>query len=155
MTSSQIRLRRVTEGDADFLFRLRNDLSVVATTTSREPVAPDVHIAWLQRVLNDPGCDLLVVCDEQQPVGQIRLDQRADGGVTVSVAVVHSVRGKGVGTAGLRLASDQFGGERRLHAYIRAENLPSIRSFMKAGFREVDPDPPCPVGHRHLVKDPN
>ena len=81
---------------------------------------------------------MYVIMDEaDEPIGLVRLDLDDDGSGKVGVSIAPDRRGGGYGTEALRLASACFFSDtdaRRIVAYIKTDNGPSIRAFESAGF---------------------
>ena len=103
MTAHGVRLRAATTDDAAFLRELRNDGEVRLRSRSHGTVEEHAHLRWLMDTLSDPRRHLYVVEDLGEPVGQLRLDVH-ETCAEVSIAVVASVRRRGIAGAALRAA---------------------------------------------------
>jgi RimJ/RimL family protein N-acetyltransferase len=134
-------LRPAGISDARLLWEWRNDPVVRANSFQSEPVAWKTHLAWLTRKLASPNCRLWIAECGGLPVGQVRYDR--DGALAeVSLSVAAPFRGRGLGAALLACSAPCAGRDlqvRRLVAFIKPGNLPSIRAFERAGFRPVGP----------------
>ena len=100
-------LRDATLADAQFLFDLRTDPDVAAASNTAGPPSLERHVVWLMRALENPDVRLFIVEDEGprlMAIGQCRLDLKDDGNAAeVSIALVRSARGQGLGTAVLKI----------------------------------------------------
>ena len=121
MDVGMILLRPATPDDDAFLLGMRNDPELMAFGDSRQPAGP----SWLNGQL-----DVIYA-----PVGFVRRDITSDGAVEVSIALLASARGRGVGPAALT----QLRG--KLRARVKTNNPASQRAFEKAGFHAVRVDP--------------
>jgi UDP-2,4-diacetamido-2,4,6-trideoxy-beta-L-altropyranose hydrolase len=135
---TEIFLRRVQAKDARLLWEWANDVEVRAASFSSAPILWQTHMEWLEEKLRQPGCLLLIAEDERgTPLGQIRFDPRDDGDADVNITVAKQQRGCGVGTVliedGVReqVANSDC---KRIHAFVKPENIASARAFERAGF---------------------
>lgn len=138
MTAHGVRLRAATTDDAAFLRELRNDGEVRLRSRSHGTVEEHAHLRWLMDTLSDPRRHLYVVEDLGEPVGQLRLDVH-ETCAEVSIAVVASVRRRGIAGAALRAADAKARqlGVSELLAFVQPTNEPSIRLFDRAGYRRT------------------
>lgn len=121
-------MRPATQTDVDFLYHLRNEMTVRLMSREHASIPFNDHLSWFEVRVKQPG--LWIATDENGSyVGTIRID-----GDTVSYAVVPKERGKGYATLMLKWAKVHYG---ELRAVIRQENLPSLRAAEKAGHRVV------------------
>ena len=138
MTAHGVRLRAATIDDAAFLRELRNDGEVRLRSRSHGTVEEHAHLRWLMDTLSDPRRHLYVVEDLGEPVGQLRLDVH-ETCAEVSIAVVASVRRRGIAGAALRAADAKARqlGVSELLAFVQPANEPSIQLFDRAGYRRT------------------
>ncbi|UCG02608.1 MAG: GNAT family N-acetyltransferase [Candidatus Heimdallarchaeota archaeon] len=137
---NQLKLREVKKDDVTFLFELRNDPSVRESSFHVEPIGLTDHKKWFQEKLKAKNSLILIAEYGEQRVGQIRFDigemaNRAE----VSIGVLPKFRQKGFGVKilkiGCKLASKNLQIS-SINAFIKKENLISIRTFSKAGFEK-------------------
>jgi UDP-2,4-diacetamido-2,4,6-trideoxy-beta-L-altropyranose hydrolase len=135
LISPPLRFRRVKVHDCRRVWEWANDPVTRAVSFSSAPIRWETHVEWFLSKLGDPSCMFLIAEDtEGNPVGQVRYDKDKEGKM-ISVSVAPEFRGRGYGTAMIVLSLDEF--QRRyfeIHAYIKPDNLASIRAFEKAGF---------------------
>jgi RimJ/RimL family protein N-acetyltransferase len=99
------------------------------------------HVAWFERVLDDPNRLLYVVVVDGSDCGTIRFDLEPETrSAYLSIALMLEVRGKGIGTEVIREASrtlSERGGIDQVLAEVRPDNAPSLKAFDRAGYRSV------------------
>ena len=134
-----ISLRPATAADSGRLREWRNEPETVAASLRGREVELDEHRTWLARVLDDPGERLFIVESEGEPVGQVRLQRHAYGGLEVHIGLAAGARGRGIGRETLELAWEEADGE-PVTARVLADNERSLRAFAAAGFRERSRD---------------
>lgn len=134
-------LRDATLADAQFLFDLRTDPDVAASSNRAAPPSLAEHIGWLTRALENPDVKIFIVEDltlaDDKRLGQCRLDLIDYGrSAEVSIALIRAARGQGIGTAALRMLTHRATGlgVSWLEAVIRESNIASRKAFLAAGF---------------------
>lgn len=89
--------------------------------------------------LKDRSSIIYIVCSGDESIGSVRFDTWQDA-VRVSVMIHPLSSGKGLGAKALRMGTEKFiresGNTKPIIAEIKTGNLPSIKTFQKAGFRE-------------------
>jgi RimJ/RimL family protein N-acetyltransferase len=123
--------------DEQRLLEWRNDPEVRAQSFSAEEVDRQAHSDWFAGRLADPATLILIVEDDDGPVGQVRLDDAGEGVAEVHVALAPSARGRGYGREALALAAREARAELGAHtvlAKVKAGNERSLRTFRAAGF---------------------
>lgn len=127
-----------TREDARFIWVLRNDPGVRAWSRDAASIPLDRHLAWFARSVDNPQIRLFVAVIAGWPVATLRFDQ--DGGeAEVSIAVSPLARKCGHGLAvlveGCRLVLES-GFASSLRAVVHRKNVPSMKLFAAANFRE-------------------
>lgn len=130
--------RPATLADAPWLLRLRNDPVTITGSTTPGTVALGDHLRWLKASLSDPARRLMVVMSDGVDVATYRLDGVGHEAVEVSLTVAPEARGRGFAVLVIRLAAEHAvrEGADRVLAFVRSENMPSLRAFARAGFVE-------------------
>lgn len=134
-----------TAGDADLLFAWANDPETRKNAFHTEAIPYATHIRWLADRLQDPCCFLYICKKGQENIGQIRLDIAGDA-ATISYSIAKEQRGKGYGTALLRLIETQVRTAPELQkvkallGYVKKENLASQKCFAHNGFLREEKD---------------
>ncbi len=142
MKALLVNLRPVRPDDARILFEWANDSEVRSVSFHPEPILWDDHVRWFAAKREDPMCRFYIASDRRGvPLGQIRFEP-SGGDANVSVSLDPKFRGFGYGSALILAGSRKVfvdSDVRRLHAYIKVENEPSVRAFLKAGYGDPEP----------------
>lgn len=126
--------------DEKFLFELRNEPEVCAASWNSELVQWDNHVVWFRNSLANLNRSFFILrSDSGEPVGQVRYD--VDGtGAEVGVSVSNKFYGRGYASTGLRKTTkiffESFPKVLVIFAHIKLDNVASIRTFEKAGYKD-------------------
>jgi RimJ/RimL family protein N-acetyltransferase len=137
--NSKLCLRKAEPGDCHRLWVLANDPVVRSFSFSQNQIPWESHVEWFARVIENPDSQIFVAEDaEGEFVGQIRFDlERGDAVVTIQI--VPSRRGRGLGVALIRAGTlrylEEIPAVNVIHAFIKKTNQASIAAFLKAGYR--------------------
>jgi len=143
--SGSVSLRAATPDDEGRVWVYNDDPSARRAALHTAPIPWASHRTWYASRLADPGTSIWIVESGGEPVGTVRIEARGEED-DFSIALSPGARGRGIGTAAVRLAAQRHGEARpgkRLVALIRPDNDASVRAFERAGFsqagtREVD-----------------
>ena len=134
---SNVILARATVADMRFLFNLRNDPGVRAVSFNNNPVQWDKHRRWLLKTIANSSSCLFVVKVNRRRVGQVRVDLHAGYG-EISVSIAAASRRKGYAIISVDEVSrhifKKYPKIKKIFAYIRPDNIASIKTFEMAGF---------------------
>jgi UDP-2,4-diacetamido-2,4,6-trideoxy-beta-L-altropyranose hydrolase len=134
----QLSIREVQADDCLLLWEWANDPEVRAAAFRSDPIPWDAHLRWFEAKRSDPSCRIFIVLDKHdQPAGQIRFERNGQREAVISVSVSAPRRGQGLGTEAIRSACERYirdSGGTELVAFIKPQNIPSVRAFEKAGF---------------------
>lgn len=135
-----LRFRDASIEDSRMIWEWANDPATRLASFSSESIPWEQHRNWFTAKLVDPCCLFFIVLSpDDLPIGQIRFQLDGKEAV-ISVSMDASQRGKGYGSQAVRAVSESVFATTAveiIHAYIKPENLFSIRAFTKAGFQEV------------------
>jgi len=135
-------LRSVNDSDCRLLWEWANDPLVRQQSFNSTPIPWEDHVSWFARKLEDPNCHHFIGLNGAgQPVGQVRFDVGCEAEVDVSVDA--GCRGYGYGFRLLKLTSVVLFNctpVNRINAYVWPQNVASLRSFTKAGYRSLGQD---------------
>ncbi len=129
-----MRLRPAELRDAEILLRWRNDLLTISASHASEPVSRHDHVAWLDKVLQDPTRRLLIAEAGGVPVGTVRADLGEEGWL-LSWTVAPEHRGRGHGKTVVAMAAELLAGP--LLAEIKTANAASVAIAEAAGLSLV------------------
>lgn len=139
-------LRRADMGDAETLFRWRNDPDARENSFHTEPISYEEHVAWLEATLQDPTQEIYILCEGNTPIGQVRLSMKG-GMATVSYSIDVAYRAQGYGQAMLQCMENlcvERGVPRVLRGYVKKNNIASQVIFESLEYtRETASDLDC------------
>ena len=141
---SNLFLRSAEERDRRLLWEWANDPDVRAASFSAQPIPWETHVAWFEEKLHQDECRILIAEDDEgAPVGQIRFNSRADGDCDTDVSLAREWRRRGLAAPLIRQGAESAtnaGRCARLHAFVKPENVASVRAFESAGFKRFGID---------------
>ncbi len=136
--SEKLRLRPVGKGDCRLLWEWANDPDVRTASFSSAPIGWEQHESWFAEKMRSPHSRLFIAIDSNNsPVGLLRFDVVDDSAV-LSINLIRQFRGMGYGSAVLSLGIAEVlcrAPGKQIIAYIKPENLVSLRLFASFGFR--------------------
>ncbi len=138
MLNQEISIRRATTHDIQRVFAWRNDPWIVSLSNSKRAVTWEEHKKWFLNVINNDKNLLLLIELDQEGIGTVRFDLENSQQATVTIYLLPSYVGRGIGTKVLIIACDvafkHWKCLRSICAAILKNNLRSIRVFSKVGF---------------------
>jgi len=138
MTGVALRLQQITEDDCMRVYAWVTDPDVRRNSFSAKDITLVDHKRWFRERLSDPSCVYNIIINRDDlPVGQVRFDITECDAV-ISILIAKEYRGKNIGQQAIKLASESLFRIRpvnNIHAYVKAENIPSLNAFKKSGFR--------------------
>lgn len=125
----------VSQDDCQQVLCIANDPAVRATAFSTASIAQEEHEYWFARRLTLPFSPFYIVRLRGEVLGYMRFDAEADCHIA-TVAVVPRYRDLGLGRELISrccvLAANEGVGS--VHAWIKEDNICSMRAFLAAGF---------------------
>jgi len=138
LKGEKLRLRRAREEDCKLLWKWANDPEVRAMSFSSSPIAWEEHVEWFKRKLHSSNCVIFIGLDENDiPVGQVRFDIINNRDAEININVDRSKRGQGYGGYLIKKSVEKLfhnSGIKFVHAFIKPENITSIKAFESAKF---------------------
>jgi RimJ/RimL family protein N-acetyltransferase len=123
--------------DTDIYFNWANDKTTRENSFDTKPIIYENHVKWFSQKIQDKKALLLIFEDENNtPIGQIRIENK-DNEHVIGISIDTNFRGKGYAAKMYVKACQEYYtifGKSIIHAYIKKENIASIKSFEKAGF---------------------
>jgi UDP-2,4-diacetamido-2,4,6-trideoxy-beta-L-altropyranose hydrolase len=133
-----IRLRPADANDMRRVWEWSNEPGVRAVSFNSDSIPWDDHQQWFAAKLADPSVLFLIAEDESgQPIGQLRFDFRVQI-ATISLSLAPEARGRGLGAQLITQSSASIFADGRamlIEAFIKPNNVGSIRAFEKAGYK--------------------
>lgn len=131
-------LRLANSEDIKFLWELRNESAVRQVSLNTKPIPLGEHKEWFSSKMSSDKCFIFIVIEDRRrrPIGQVRLDALSPRAAEISIALVKSERGKGLGLGAIRLALDEAKkrGFKEVTARIKDFNDNSLKAFTSAKF---------------------
>lgn len=122
----------------------------------RQELVPwEEHVAWFDMISSNPNMILLVGIKGSERIGNTRFDLRGPNVYEVSINLNPTFRGQGLATKLILASIDYLNEIRRVDKFIagfKQSNIPSMRSFLSAGFA-VKTHPSEPPNLRDFQKD--
>lgn len=130
--------------DLDLTYKWANDITVRQNSFNPNPISYKDHCQWFTDYLKSERINIFIFYDEYNiPIGITRFQQKNDFESVISVSVDSNYRGKGIAKKIIRFSSNYYRAiydNFKILAYIKIENLASIKSFIDAGYTEVGSD---------------
>ena len=141
-TDKLLKLRDVKQEDCELLWEWANDPIVRASSFSSDFILWEDHVQWFTNKFNSQNSYLYIGLNgHDKPIGQIRFDVDSRFQAEVDISIDSQERGKGYGSELIVVAVKnmfQVYNIKFVHAFIKLNNIPSIISFKKAGFRQLN-----------------
>lgn len=141
MNIKNLTLRDVTDLDRELIWHWANDEETRKASYSQAYISWDEHVRWFDSVQRKKNYRFYIANNEsKKPVGQIRFACYGKDAI-VSFSVAPESRRRGYAKEILIAAAKKlFSGTNveQISAYIKLENILSLRVFEKAGFRMME-----------------
>ena len=97
------------------------------------------HLDWFSRALADPCRMMLIIEEEDGPVGHIRFDCTGDNEAEVGICLALRARGRNLSVPALVAAIDTARGHgiKTVLAEVHRDNTASLALFRRAGFTKI------------------
>lgn len=137
----QYELRKATEGDKELLFQWANDKVVRENSFQSEEIGWNIHKDWFYKQLMQKDSNIYVYCENQEPIGQIRIKYR-ENSAEIHYSIAKEFRGQGHGERMLLLAEEKIRKERKeihfLDAEVKKDNIASRKKLEHLGYRSYE-----------------
>ncbi len=130
-----LNIREIRRDDARLLYKWANDPVTRSASFNSNPIEWETHVEWLINSINSVKRVLYLIMDDETPVGSVRFDK--EDKIIVGVTVAPDQRGIGYGARIIKYACQRYlveNSKGKIYAYIKPDNLASIKAFEKAGF---------------------
>ncbi len=135
--SDSFSLYKVSEGDLFDLFELANDPVVRQNSFSSQRISLEEHKKWFSNLLHDTNVTLYTVRSQTHTlIGQVRFN-KIDKKAIISISISKDFRGKSLAADIIKRGCETFLSDNTniaIEAQIKEGNIPSEKSFQKAGF---------------------
>jgi len=137
--ASNIHLRAAAPEDCDLVFEWRNKPEIIALGSSRKSVSALEHSDWFGLILRSTNCRLFIILLDNKPIGQVRFEMNEKNHAEISIFLITGFTGRGLGVVsinqGCMLAFASLQEASCIVAFVRKNNVGSLRAFEKAGFQ--------------------
>jgi UDP-2,4-diacetamido-2,4,6-trideoxy-beta-L-altropyranose hydrolase len=137
LQSGGLHIRPAQKDDGRLLWEWANESQARGSSFSSAPIPWATHVAWFAEKLRQDKCHIFIAEDGKgTPIGQIRFDTRTDGDSDVDISIAKAWRGRGFAVPLIKQAAGLIlnAGPARLHAFVKPENVASVKAFEKGGF---------------------
>ena len=134
------KIRSVKWKDKDLLWRWANDPVVRKNSFNSDQIPMDEHSRWLKGKLDSSKTCFIIIEQDSNPVAQVRYDSISENEAEVSFTVAKEYRGKGIGSAALKLTFEEACKSLqvdRIRGITLESNKASQRVFHKAGYQKI------------------
>lgn len=146
--------RLVNEDDVKLIYEWNNDPVTRANSHNTAKIEYADHEKWFaERIINEK-LDFLLFSYNKIPCGSVRIERKENENV-IGIAIAPQFRGKKLATVILNKAGEYFyakHGRKEIAAYIKKQNLPSIKSFERAGYKILSEGEYCGDRGYRLIK---
>jgi len=129
-------IRSISIADKEITFDWANDKMTRENSFNSKLITFEEHSAWFERKLNDKNA-IYYICEVyNKPASIVRFD-KLDEKVVIGITVAPDFRGKKLTTHFFQISCKKFldeTDENRIFAYIKKENIPTIKAIERAGF---------------------
>lgn len=141
MNNNNITLREVTNFDRELIWQWANDEETRKASYSQAHISWDEHIRWFDSIRGQKNHRFYIANNGgKKPVGQIRFAIEGKDAI-VSFSVAPESRRRGYGKEILIEAAKKVFNETNIEqvsAFVKSENMSSLRVFQKAGFSMME-----------------
>lgn len=133
---AQVSFREATSADSKLLFNWTNDALVRKQSYSSEKIEFESHDRWFRSKIEDVNQLFLIAKVGEKEAGLVRYSIE-DNNAVVGISVSSEFRGMGLAPKFLSESAKYYFKTNALpiFAYIKKENIASIKSFEKAGYK--------------------
>lgn len=135
-----LRVRAAKSEDMMIYFKWVNDPDVRLSSFDTKTIEIKEHMKWFTSMITSKNAHLYIFENEGgMAVGQVRFEDCESYSV-ISISTDKEFRGMGIGSQILKLALKEYRkiSKSPVLAYIKNNNLQSVKSFEKAGFKFVN-----------------
>jgi len=136
-------IKEATLDDMMDVYYLSNDPLVRQNSFNTEKIKLEDHKKWYFDKINNKEVFFYVIRDKvtTELISYIRFEKEKNDEYIASLAILEKFRGKGLGYKLLKLVSSEVINKKevnKINAFIKPENIASIKTFKKAGYVEID-----------------
>ena len=130
----KITLRPVKESDSKLLFNWVNEKGVRNNSLNNEVINWQNHDDWFNKKFRSNKCKIFILENNNVPLGQVRIEEEANGLWLIDYSIDLEFRGKGFGFKILDLLIKKIPNS-KFKAEVKIKNIASQRVFEKLNFK--------------------
>lgn len=132
--AEEFSIRHAKKSDMEMVFNLSNDDTVRENSINKAKISWESHTSWFENRIKNTEEPFYIIEDKNgSPVAQVRFN-REDNGFVISLSINKNFRGKGYGCQVIKTATQELN-MYPVIAYVKTTNIPSKKSFLKAGYK--------------------
>lgn len=133
----QINFRKANSEDLLLVYNWANEKVSRANSYYSDEISIETHTEWFEKKLKDDKCYIYIAEVDGLPAGMVRYEKGEDYTV-VGILVGDNYRGRGFAVDFLLGTAKYYFNENSMPilAYIKVENIASITSFERAGYKK-------------------
>jgi len=132
----RLNIRKVENGDIWKIYKISNDLLVRKNSFNSQKITKKEHVNWFKNLDKDK---FFVAQYNDDIIAQVRFKENKEGDI-ISISLDSKYRGFGLSDYILNETLDLYqkkNSEKKIIAYIKRENISSVKLFEKVGFKRV------------------
>lgn len=131
----KITVRIVTEKDTKLIFKWANDKVTRQNSFQSKEIVFEEHKSWFLKKLQNPKASYYICEVNNKEAGLVRFDKE-ENSTTIGITLAANFRGQKLATTFLKKCCKTYRNVNSdtIYAYIKKENIASVKSFIKAGF---------------------
>lgn len=131
-----VTFKKATEEDVITVFNWSNDPEVRKNSFQSNPILLQDHKDWYSKKIKDKNAYFLIALIKEEPAGIVRYEIGLDK-ATIGILVDKKFRGQKMASTILIKSAELYFSNHKLpiFAYIKKDNLPSVKSFQRAGYK--------------------
>lgn len=131
-----MQLRNAVPEDREILYKWATEPSTRMFSLNKSEILWEEHCSWFHKKLTDETCVFLMGIVDQEPIGTVRFDSDyVQQESIISITIAPEMRGKGYASQLIKTGTKDSRVLKPVIAYIQKENIASIKSFEKCGFK--------------------
>lgn len=130
-----LKIEKAVDLDVDRVYEWSNDDLVRKNSYNSSKIVYENHVLWFSKIIQNPNCLFYMVKYENEYAGMVRFEVKNDHSV-VGITLSKEYRGRGLASLFLIKTAKRYfiEFEKPIFAYIKEDNMPSIRVFESAGY---------------------
>ena len=134
-SANELYIRHAKLTDVDLIFEWSNDEKVREQSFDSDVISYESHCEWFKNQLDNKNALTYIIEFENKPASLVRIHVNASN-ATIGVLIAEEFRGKGLARICIRTGVAEYfkTNSSPILAFIKKQNIASIKSFEKAGF---------------------